>query len=56
MAVDIKAVRDNIKLVNAELKEIKAEFKAAANIVREISGRLGKKEKELAKLKAKLAA
>ena len=54
MAVDVKAVKDMIKLVNAELKEIKGEFKAAASVVKEISDRLGKKEKELEKLKAKL--
>ena len=54
MAVDVKAVKDSIKLVTVELKEIKAEFNAAASVVKEISGRLGKKEKELEKLKAKL--
>ncbi len=52
MSVDTKAVKDMIRLVQAELKEIKGEFKAAASVVKEVSRRLGKKEKELEKLKS----
>ena len=52
--IDVKAVKDTIKLLKTELKDIKAEFKVAATVVKEISGRLGKKEKEIAKLEAKL--
>jgi hypothetical protein len=53
--VDTKAIKDMIKLCNAELKNLKSIAKSSAKLARDDQKAVDRKEAELAKLKGKLS-